>query len=72
MKPGQSAPLFPQPQNEDFDVDLGNPTHATEFQRLLDSVRVKSKTGACSPGVCSNWKSVFDTEKQQPETATES
>ena len=72
MKPGQSAHLFPQTKNEDSDVDIGNPTHAAEIQRLLDTVRTKSKTMACSPSVCSNWKSVFDTETKQPETATES
>ena len=53
-------------------MDIGNPTHAAEIQRLLDTVRTKSKTMACSPSVCSNWKSVFDTETKQPETATES
>ena len=71
MKPGQSASPFPQAQNEDLDVDFSHPTHAAEIQRLLDTVRRKSKTGACSPSVCSHWKSVFDTEQKQPETATE-
>ncbi len=72
MKPGQSAHLFPQTHTEDSEVDFGNTAHATEIQQLLDSVRARSKTGARSPSVCSHWKSVFDTEKQQPETATES
>ena len=72
MKSGQSAQPFPQTKTEDSDVDLSNPTRAAEIQRLLDTVRTKSKTKACSPFVCSNWKSVFDSERQQPETATES
>lgn len=71
MKPGQGAHPFPPTQNEDFDVDFGNPAHTAAIQRLLDTVRSNSKTGASSPGVCSHWKSVFDTEQKQPETLTE-